>query len=234
MIFRDQHNLLVNETFDGMDSCFRAGIWHTFSDSQIQTELELYVDENGICVRHPKHKPSNNPQNFSKDQLIPLMSALYNSYGSDLNRKILKATMKRFFFAQNFERDWPGTKKFPWPHKMQGGDPADNGRWRMFDFADPLFWPHYLYFFAKASRLKWLEVLTFIPGAATFLVICLLSRLEPKSKETNQLLCMLKTLGHPWPEIYKCLNPNWFQNVMHYWNRRNEPEYADKIGANFL
>jgi hypothetical protein len=237
MIYQDEHGFLVNERLDGMDSCFRAGITATFSDEVnfmlFDDDIQLYVKD-GICVRHPLQVPANNPKNFSKDQLIPLMSGLYKTRHVEINRKIFWKMLRRGFFAQNFERDLPGTTKYPWPHKMKNGDPVDNGKWRMFDFADPLFWPHYMYFFAKVCRYRTLELLFKVPGELTLLLICFASRYESRENETNQLLCMLKTLGHPWPDIYNRLNPMWFENVKNYWHKRNEHEYADRIGAFFL
>ena len=230
MIFKDDQGYLVNQTLDGMDSAFRAGIMATFNfDINNNYKIKDYVDGKGICRRHPHHFPSNNPGNFSKDQLIPLMSGLYTYKEYETNRLIFKATAKRLFFAQNFERDEPGTKKHPYPEWIRSGDPQDIGDLRLFDFADPLLFPHYLWFFARCSKLKSLELIFAPIGFLFILASIIMAILQDPKKEINQLVCMVKVLGLG--KMLNLIHPDWMGSVGRYWFNRNELEYAEHMGS---
>lgn len=231
MIYRDQDGFLTDETIDGMDSCIREAMLTIFNPKH-ETKIEQYV-KNGTCFRHPGPKmPQGNPKNFSKDQLLPLMAALYTIHRTDLNKQITIKRAKRLFFCQNTERDLPGSTKYPWPHVMKNGDQKDNGKLRLFDFADPLFLPDYLMFFFKASNMRLLYYLT-APLGLLFLVLKIIWG-NKNLKENNQMLCVLRVLDYQdLTNLYEQMNPDWYEATKLYWHSRNEHEYADHIGANF-
>lgn len=256
MIFRDKDGFLTNETYDGYDSCFRAGVWQTFGGDY--SRLFHYADPILSPVRHPI--TANNRSNFTKDQLIPLMSGLYVTEDTYPARQIFWSLLKRGFLCFNTERDIPGSRKYPWPHYFyKDSHPNSNtvhilskdkskvdlelegaalkGRIirierKSFDGPDPLFLsPHVLWFLARCARLHFMELLL-APVGSVWLFLNIYFQPKNISHESNQILCIVKTMGSFWVECYKKFNPKWELQVDDYWGRRNEIEYAILIKNN--
>jgi hypothetical protein len=218
MIFKDEQGFPLNETLDGMDSAMRCGIQYTFFNS-VDPIASRYEISPGILVRHPVQIPANNPKNFTRDQMMCLVTALQ----PNVAKRVFWKTIKRFCFAQNTERDYVGTTKYPFPHIMNGGDPKDNGKLRMFDMVDPLF-PHHIGHIARCT-----DSLLYYPIFLLGVPLLLLSCYFNKGGEQNQLQCMVKRAGPLFVKLYKKYNPSWKEHTRQYWDSKNEPEYADAI-----
>jgi len=124
----DKYGLIVDMTGDGGDSC-------NFTCTAIALGWEPPLNavtlfwNNGAPVRHPFQSPWDNPKNFTRDQAIPLMWAL-------APHRIQEFLSRNPWFFPNFERDYPGTAKKPWPHKFINDRGEPEFRW--FDYADPM------------------------------------------------------------------------------------------------
>ncbi len=219
-----------------MDSAMRTGVQVTFSvfEPEYHRKIFDYVDpKTGICVRCPisiyLKDPSNNPKNFTRDQMMCLVAGLAstNNLGIWLNRKVLKATAKRFFFAQNKERDLPGSKKYPWKHTFH--EDSDRNKplvTKNFDWADPLL-PSHISHLISCSKLYWAYPFHIVGWSMLVLQIIFNSR--KIYAEQNQLQCMVKIAGPPFVWLYKLCSPKWKEQTTLYWNVRCESEYAALI-----
>lgn len=161
MIYKDAYGLPVSSSGDGMDSAVRAGLLAIFGELSVDSLLS-YSNDSGECVRHPYQSPANNHKNFTKDQLKCYIAGLYSLGQHDRIEKILQAHERRLYFCDNSERDYVGSKKYPWPHHAQdwyfpdGGTPKPKGspELRLFDFADPLLPNDILFLELAAKRSK--------------------------------------------------------------------------------
>ena len=123
MIYLDDSGYPLSQGLDGGDSAVRAGI---LVMTNPETPLSLIPYENkGLLTRHPEQFPWNNPNNFTRDQLIPMLAGLYarsqtgyflSEYYQALIKRVFKTHAKRLFFSQSIERDKPGSTKRLWPH----------------------------------------------------------------------------------------------------------------------
>ena len=222
MIFHDEHGFLVDETSDGGDSAMRTGMLALFRIER--APLLHYYEHEGQCVRHPLDKPWNNPKNFTRDQLIPLTAGFYADGMITQARRVFWAHAQRGFFCQNFERDYPGSTKRPYPHTFTN-DKGQNES-RIFDFADPLMPDHiwHLIKCAKLYPLYWFAVIG-IP----FFVLSMFFHSLSAHREHNQIIAMAKVQGR-WAELlFRVMTHNWREDLRQYWGPRNEIEYAEMI-----
>jgi len=222
----------VNQDLDGGDSAVRAGILATQGMFSLR-RLRSYYSE-GICRRHASQVPWKNPRNFTRDQLLPLLAGM-QTYGEfDSAKEIYLKHRGRLFFCQNFERDFPGSTKYPWPHKVQDFDklnpegtkiaPKGSPSWKLFDFADPLF-PNHIWCMARVARLKsqWLWALLGVP----FFILEVLLHSLSCHKEQNQMIAQCAILG-PWAKVlFRMLCPQWEILSLKYWSERNELGYHE-------
>ena len=219
-IFRDKFGFPTDCTSDGGDSAMRAGVLGTFMDDPI-TPTGLYSIGWGTLVRHPKDVPWDNPKNFTRDQMMCLVSALKPQFV----KAVFWSRVKAFCFAQNTERDYLGTTKYPWPHHYIDDRGVRQFTW--FDFADPLF-PHHMGHIARCTKSVW-YLPAFWLGLPFLLAACYFN----KGGEQNQLQCMVYRAGPWWVKFYKKHRPNWDWFTFRYWSDRSEVEYADAIVAAF-
>lgn len=213
MLYRDSNGYPLDQTLDGGDSCVRAGI---LSMCREQYRSHHYVFEKQ-GMRHPSQVPWNNRKNFSRDQLLLLLAGNIPTGFTHYNKDLFYSHLKRFFFAQNFERDHVGTTKKPWPHKV-------DGKWRYFDFADPLL-PNHIGCLIIAGRIVW---------AYPALVLCypwhLLSiylHSLGKHHEENQMIAECYIYGTL--RLYRSWHKNWLSISREYWAKRNEIEYHNML-----
>jgi hypothetical protein len=210
MIYLDSQNYAVDQTLDGGDSAVRAGIFMIGNKKPITG----YVNNFGEGVRHPNQYPWNNPKNFSRDQLVMLLAGLYSSGQTEAAKKVFWSHGKRLWlFAQNTERDVPGSTKYPWPHNV-------DGKLRVFDSADPIF-PNHIGMMILASKSYW--AYPFLPVAYLFHIVFMLLHSFGNHYEENQAIAeshVYGTLG-----LLKKLKPNWKKVNTEYWQSRNEIEY---------
>jgi len=124
----DQYGLIVDQTGDGGDSCNFTCTAIALGWEPPINAISLFWNK-GFPVRHPFDTPWNNPRNFTRDQAIPLMWVLPP-------HKIQSFLDRNPWFFPNFERDYMGTAKKPWPHRFINDRGEPEFRW--FDYADPM------------------------------------------------------------------------------------------------
>lgn len=191
---------------DNMDSAFTAGILATFDETFNKNICLKYVTSPGICVRHLNENVANNPNNFSRDQLVPLISGLAALEADDICYDILIACQKRGWLAQNTEEDIVGSKK-KWPSGA--------------DWLSPSARNHLRICAGEAPSLI---------GKAWLVVDILYASYIDKKHEVNQLLCMCAIAGPVYLKLLKTLKKDLEQNIRDYYcGWRNEPELAETI-----
>lgn len=222
MIFYDSYGLPVDVTGDGGDTAMRLGMLAVMG-LHVGSRCGDLVN-NGVAVRHPYDVPWNNPNNFTRDQLIPLISGLYQLGKYEEVRLLFKAHAKRFFFCQNIERDYPGSRKYPYPHTFIN-DRGDKET-RLFDYADWIF-PIDVVYFALCCNYypKLLRPL----GIFLFFFKCLFKAFKDPLAEENQMICMSMIYGRIAKRIFKFFRPQWKASSEYYWGIRNEINYHNQI-----
>jgi hypothetical protein len=212
MIFDSEGLPKDNGATDFMDSARLAGLMAVFSIPNAP-QLRKYIRSDWLAVRHPTEglregeMPSNNPLNFTRDQLICLSAGLcYQGYQLEA-KMLLREAEARGNRAQNTEADYPGTKKkFP------------NGA----DFLSPSHMSH-------LRRCAGFEP-TFIGNLWLKMDIIFNGLFSKNDTEQNQLMCMCLIAGRPYVQMYKKWNKKWDLQTQLYWSGwRNEPEVAKQI-----
>jgi hypothetical protein len=220
MIYIDESYLPVDQTMDGGDSTVRGGIMMMCN---YRNELGLGMlawfpkPFKGWFTRHCFKAPWDNPKNFSRDQMLPYIAGLHRIDEHIWVKMFFYERLKQFFFAQNFERDYPGTTKYPWPHKV-------DGKWRLFDFADPLL-PNHIGAIILAGKIKW--AYPFLLLAYPWHLLGLIIHRFSKHHEENQAISESYIYGTL--PIYRRIHPRWKEVSKAYWQRRNEIEYHDML-----
>lgn len=216
----------ADRTGDCGDSLVRASILKLCGRGSTFSILE-YEIKPGWLVRHPKQEPWNNRFNLTRDQLMCAIAALVKYGHHDAVKRIFYARMKQCFFTQSWQRDYPGTWKKPWPHIMRGGDAKDEGKLRLFDFADPL-WPNHISCLILGGRVYcayWFLII----GYVFHFVFMAFHSVE---KEQNQMLSecyCLKTIS-----IFNKIKPRWILGSLNYWQSKDEIEYHLMLMECFL
>jgi hypothetical protein len=213
---KDSFGFTVDISGDGGDTCRAEGILAVFGR---QNKL-IFCQKDGYGVRHPYQEPWDNPKNFTRDQEICRMAGLYK-INTPESRRQARITLwkyaKRLFFANNFERDKVGSKKYPYRHTFIN----DKGisETRNFDFAD-LLMPHHIFFIILCSRVYCLYPFAII-GWPFFLVDCLFNGKDLDS-EQNQKICMLSVYGKFFKWVYFKRNKLWVKQIEYYWETRRK------------
>ncbi len=243
MIYVDFDGLPTDWSRDAGDSSMRCGMLSISGKEEYTSRLMLYVTSSGEFVRHPRQAPWDNPKNFSRDQMLPLVAGLSKTEeGRKAVRKNLFNRIKHFFFAQNTERDAKGSTKYPFPHYYyRSSRPSSLTVFKKeelssiytiesskFDFADILL-PHYIWHMIVASRTWYLYWLA--PVGVTFFLLHLLFHAYSKETwEENQTVAMCYVQGKWAINIFKRLNFSRFiKNNKKYWTDRGEEEYIELI-----
>lgn len=244
MIFKDAAGLPVDQTLDGGDSSMRAGFGSVAGlfDPAICVRYEVAP---GQFVRHPTQAPSNNnPLNFTRDQLTPLAAGLSMTPAGQaaVRRGFWKAVL-RLGFAQNIQRDKPGSWKLPWPHTFfKDSNPLPNtypwptvppslpGTYEVdskpFDFADPLG-PAIAWHLILAGRMWYLYWFGII--GVPLVILSIYGYEESGETENTQIIAQCFVQGKWALEWFKQVCPTWKTNLEAYWSSRNEIEYAQAI-----
>ena len=225
MILSPQGYPRDNGSSDFMDSARLAGMMITFTEFPVDNmRMHTYEVQPGILVRCPVgDAKETNPNNFTRDQLLVLVSGFNNLGYHDLNKRIFYAHLKRAFFCQNKDRDLPNTNKRIWPHYFIN----DRGEkvFKIFDYRDLLLL-HDIILLIVAARLYWLYV--FIPIGWISLLVALVFNYFAEDSEQNQIICICKVLG--FVGFYKLLTPDWKERTHRYWDGwRDEPLMAHLI-----
>jgi hypothetical protein len=135
-------------------------------------------------------------------------------------RRILWATIKRLGFAQNIERDYPGTTKYPWPHEYYDRTEGNKYYSKWFDAPDILT-PNIIGMMILASRARWLY--WFLPLAYAWHWLAMLGSKYSKHYEENQMLAECFVYGTL--ARYARIKPRWERVSLKYWAERKEVEY---------
>jgi hypothetical protein len=255
MIFIDEHGYPVNETMDGMDSAVREGILQITQPEEWKNVKDPESYENkGYLMRHPLTPPADNEWNNTRDNMIPMIAALYARGKTAALRRVFWATVKRGFFSQSVERDVRWSRKKLYPHifwkdsypntdtrfyfpklmrepllSVVGMKPGRivETEFRWADWADPFMLDH-IAMLIKATGY-WLFYPFMVPGLAWLRLSFWMKRNQDQTElELNQLFCQCFVLGPYWLKKIKTL-PNWDKSFKRYWSSRNEAEYADLI-----
>lgn len=214
MIYLDDRGYPVDQTLDGGDSAVRAGIL-SMGNYSLRPNVLHYTTLEGDALRHPSQPPWNSPKNFSRDQLMVLTAGFVAA--GYRPRVFFYRALKRFFFAQNFERDYPGTTKYPWPHRV-------DGKWRLFDFADPLL-PNHVGALVIAGRVIWAYPLLLI--GFPFHILSLVFHARSSHHEESQMIAECYIYGTL--KLYRNIKPGWKEVSKKYWGKRNEIEYHEML-----
>lgn len=153
-LFKDSDGFLVDSTYDGGDTANREGQWHYITDEDRGFFLwEIAQGYSSEWVRHPhQNSATRNPRNFTRDQATPMVAALGKYYytnpkkfihGQIMIKAFFYACLCRFGFMPNFDRDVPGSTKYPWPHYYPNEFDPNKKDFRYFDFADPMGFPFF-------------------------------------------------------------------------------------------
>ena len=215
MIHRDEHSIICQHDIyspasrlDGGDSASRTAIM-AICGSQDDADLLGLFSVGGIMVRHPYQDPWNNPNNCTRDQLIPYVAALWaweKHYEADM---MMVAHRQRGWRCQNTERDKPGTMK-QWPNgpdwlapdhrlhlKLAAGAPLED---------------------ATALERAWLEA-----------SILWSTKVKPQA-EQNQIICQCLVAGPEYVRKYVEGHPNFEGELRRYWGTwRDQREIAELL-----
>jgi len=215
MIF-DSHGLPKDTgASDYADSSRLAGLMATFGHPVMTAELiaQYVIGDQG--VRYPYQDPtgnlsSNNPKNFTRDQLMCLAAGLNKMRRPDLVLKLYKAAQDRWYRGQNTEADVVGsTKKFP-----DGADiltPAHMNHLRMCADQSPT-----------------------ILGRINLIVDILFNAYVNPMAEPNQIMCMCEIAGPKYVKLLRRLNKKLDAAIREYWcGWRGEPELAEMLIEKF-
>lgn len=194
---------------DMMDSARIAGMLAIINHLKTPP-LSRYIISDNLGVRHPYEYPSNNPLNFTRDQLLCLVAGLYKQSDTSSCKKLYEAAKFRGWRAQNTESDVPGSvKKFP-------------------DGPDWLSPSHRMVLSICAGNRGNLL------GYIWLFFDIIFNTLFTPNREPNQLLAMLSIVSPKWLRLYKFVTPKWKEAVRSYWGGwRREPELANLIINHF-
>jgi hypothetical protein len=227
----DNDGIILDITGDGGDSANREGLYALFAKTGDQTKVIAKLLCPGyLAVRHPNQVPWNNPWNFTRDQLIPYAAGCSKLGLISITRKLFISHACRLFFCQNFQRDYPGSWKYPWPHTFIN----DKGQkeTRKFDFADILM-PNDIWHLILCARLYPLYV--FAPLGWLFLALAIFIHCKfDTSNDEGQLMAQATIAGKPFVKLYKLLRPYYQACLYEYWvTRRSMPDMYSIIVDNF-
>ncbi len=208
MIFDSQGLPKDSGASDYMDSARLAGLMACFGHPKAPDMRKYLI--NGEGVRHPVEFPSNNPNNFTRDQLMCLAAGL-KAQGREAEVKVLyDAAVSRFYRAQNSEADVPGsTKQFP------------NGA----DFLTPSNMNH-LRICAGMSP-SWL-------GKMWLMIDIAANGLFFSKEEPNQLMAMCASAGSFYVKALRLANRKLDKSITDYWSGwRMESDFAQFLIQKF-
>jgi hypothetical protein len=211
-----QHDPFDETYMDGGDSARVTGLLAMSGESLDRFLVDDFVNEDGLGVRHPTQtrNNNNNPNNFTRDQLLCLMAGLNSSkteFSESAAKKLFYSHAKRAFFCQN-THDQKNVKKLWYKSR------------------DPLH-PGQIGFLIQAARIRYLYPLLIF--CYPFLLLELLVNVfVTPYRESNQILSVMNTSGSFWIKLYCKLHPNWKKPITDYWSGypfRDQPEIAEII-----
>jgi len=224
--------ILQHPSMDGGDTACRHGMVYTFGT---MTETYPYFQEpkkferHGLLVRCPDlaQHPWNHPDNFTRDQLIPIVSGLYATGEYPAARRVFWSHAKRAFFCQNINRDYPGvSRKYPWPHHYLCFD-TKKPKFSWADYRDPLMIDDICHLI-KSGQIYFLYPV--LPLGWAVLLLQIISTRFSSHHEINQILCKCAVAG-PWAlKLFCKMVPDWEKRTTDYWaGWRDQAEIGEMI-----
>lgn len=210
MVVRDSNLIIVQhriddpDYMDGGDSIHRTGIM-ALCGSEVDCDLLPIFQKDGMIFRHPFQKHWDNPNNATRDQLIPYMAGLWATHRPKTARLIMNKHKARGWRAQN-THEYEGAKK-PW---YRGAD---------------IMLPDVRNHLRLCSGLK---------GSAIgylFLNLSIIwsAKIKPFD-EQNNIACMVIVAGEKYLNRYKKLHPNYKKAIREYWgNWRDQVEIGEML-----
>lgn len=183
MISRDKDLIIVQHRpgfplyQDAGDSSCRTGLM-AMCDSSIDKDLLplFYLQKVNKLVRHPYQYPYYLPNNFSRDQLLPMIAGLSTAGYHEIVRNIFFDHAKRYFLCQNDESYlYPGKKKI-----------LPDGR--------DILAPDHIWHLIVCGRIWYLYWFGLI-GYPWQMLSILWSAFVMPENEQNQLFCMVNSSG---------------------------------------
>lgn len=217
-IIRDRFGIVVQHRpddplyLDGGDSARVTGLLSMCGSVRDQFIITNFVKHPGNGVRHPFQdlNNNNNPNNFTRDQLICLMAGLSTSFiNSIFAETVVKSYAKRLFLGQN-THDQENNKK-PW---YKGRD---------------ILHPGYIGFLIQAAQMR--SFYFILPFTWLFILLELLfSVFITPWRESNQTIALLNVSGKWFLKLYTKLHPDWKKPIIDYWSGwRDQKEIAEII-----
>lgn len=200
--------ILDNSSGDLMDCAMRTGVMALSGSKQDQELLKSFEISPGILVRCPEKRwAETNPNNFTRDQLVPFMAGCYEAKEIELARRVFYRHLFRFGFCQNTERDYPGSgPKIP-------------------DWCDP----GVMYHLAFCARSVWALPLAII-GVPWLCMAILYNCIIKPYDEQNQIYSICIVQGGDLLWLYKILHEKGLFSIEDYWRGwRNQPEIFEAI-----
>lgn len=190
---------------DYMDSAHLIGVMIFVGQDVSIDILRNYHIGGGFLVRCPVNYGSSlqplNTYNFTRDQLISLLSAFYIKNQYEIIHKVIRNIGWRMW---NTDKDAVGTKK-KFPDGPDILDPSHHGYLRILINKKPLFFQ------------KWWMIADIIFTSLFF-----------PMKEPNNLIIMSHYYGYT--ELLKRMNPKLKDAICKYWSGwRDEKQLADMI-----
>lgn len=212
MIIRDKYGIIVqhdktNPLYkDGGDSAARTGIATMVGLVNYNwLGIQAFEVGNGILVRHPIQAPYNNPNSFSRDQLLQFVGGLRDV---KMAKRIFWSRVRAGFLAQN---------KLDIDLKPK--------KWYDRDILTPSHMGHLL----RAAQIYWLYPLLVISYAWLLIDILWSTKVMPY-QESNQIICMCSVAGKWALKLYCWLHPDFRAPIKKYWGEwRDQAEIGDAI-----
>lgn len=206
MIKRDEHKIICQHNpndpsyMEGGDSARSTGMMALFGSKLDQQLLEWFEKpyKSGLLSRHPFQYGTDD---FTRDQLLPMMAGLSEAQETALARRVFWAHAKRLFMCQNYMEQFPS---------LDGGLKRKDKGW----FGrDPLS-PSHVGFIILCARLWYLYPFLLI-AYPWFILDCYFATKVRPRVEQNQTIAMAKVfklLG-----LWTKWHPNWRGSLIEYW-----------------
>jgi hypothetical protein len=222
MIYSNSENLPMSID-DSMDSCVRMSILALEDSTTNRLKLARY-EQDGAILRCPTDSPANNKWNCTPDQVAMWLMATKDVKAV---RRVFLRHLK-FLGFMDWQRDYPGSWKKPWPHYAQDwvfatGEKKGEPERRPFDFATPTLPARWGMMIIKG---KIWPLYPLLPVCFIFNILSILTSIGSRH-EVNQLFAeckVYKTTGL----MLKLIRDFYYRNNR-YWVIRGEYEYAEII-----
>lgn len=220
MIARDQYGYICQQDpgnpsyMDGGDSSRSSGMMAMAGSARDKFLLPNFEVAPGYLCRHPKQPNLNNPNNFTRDQLVQFMAGLNKTDNTPLAKRVFWTHAKRAFLAQN-THNLDGTVK-PWY----------NGR-------DPLS-PSNIGQLIIVARMYALYPLLILCGLWLLLEILVNSLAYSADTENNQIIALCDVYGKPFLKLYRGLCRYWESALSTYWGTDTQFRYQPEIGQKII